>query len=334
MQQQQNIDKTITQLPRGFELRHPTRNDLAAIVDLFIADDIAQLGQARTTLSDVQAMLSAPDIEMARDSWLVLSPEGRPVGFTLLRQNAHVQFDVRGTVHPDYRGRGIGRLLLQRAEERAREQLPAATPGARVTIGCWAKSTNSAKQHLLERRGFRHIRQFWIMHISLSEPPAPAQLPAGITIQTMEPGMERAVHQAAEDGFADHWSYLPLSFEQWQQREMTRETFDPSLWFLAMDGDSIAAINLCANEAGEGWVNDLAVLRPWRRRGLGLALLQHAFREFYARGLREVYLNVDAQSLTGATRLYTRAGMRVARTSNVYEKELRAGRELSTQYLE
>jgi ribosomal protein S18 acetylase RimI-like enzyme len=78
-------------------------------------------------------------------------------------------------------------------------------------------------------------------------------------------------------------------------------------------------------------VNSLSVRRPWRRRGLGLALLQHAFGEFYRRDTMTVALGVDAQSLTGATRLYERAGMHVDRQYAVYEKELRPGRELCTQ---
>lgn len=58
------------------------------------------------------------------------------------------------------------------------------------------------------------------------------------------------------------------------------------------------------------------------------------FGEFFKRGIRNVYLGVDAQSLTGATRLYERAGMHVIRQYNSYEKELRAGKELSTQFVE
>ena len=78
-------------------------------------------------------------------------------------------------------------------------------------------------------------------------------------------------------------------------------------------------------------MNSLAIRRQWRRRGIGLAFLYHAFGEFYRREIHNVYLGVDAQSLTGATRLYERAGMHVVRQYNTYEKELRAGRELSTQ---
>ena len=80
-------------------------------------------------------------------------------------------------------------------------------------------------------------------------------------------------------------------------------------------------------------MNSLSVLRPWRRKGLGLALLHHAFGEFYRRGYHKAALYVDAQNLTGATRLYERAGMHIVRQFDKYEKELRPGIELSVQSL-
>jgi len=113
--------------------------------------------------------------------------------------------------------------------------------------------------------------------------------------------------------------------------------FDPTLWFLAMDGDEIAGISLCRPYAYDdpdmGFVNVLAVRRPWRKRGLGLALLRHSFNEFYRRGKRKVGLGVDAENLTGALRLYEKAGMHVHRQYNLYEKELRPGKEISVQSL-
>jgi mycothiol synthase len=42
---------------------------------------------------------------------------------------------------------------------------------------------------------------------------------------------------------------------------------------------------------------------------------------------------VDATSLTGATRLYEKAGMWVYRQWDTYEKELRPGRDLMTQHV-
>jgi mycothiol synthase len=89
-----------------------------------------------------------------------------------------------------------------------------------------------------------------------------------------------------------------------------------------------------AEDPEMGWLFGLGVRRPWRRRGLALALLHHCFGELYRRGRRKVSLGVDAQNLTGATRLYERAGMHIQRQHHQYEQELRPGRDLSTQSLE
>jgi len=71
-----------------------------------------------------------------------------------------------------------------------------------------------------------------------------------------------------------------------------------------------------------GWIASVGVRKPWRRRGLGLALIHHAFSEFWRRGERKVGLGVDAENQTGATRLYERPGMHAAFDAVVYEKRL------------
>ena len=48
------------------------------------------------------------------------------------------------------------------------------------------------------------------------------------------------------NAFADHWDFHEQSFEQWRRWQRDREFFDPTLWFLALDGDEIAGFALCA----------------------------------------------------------------------------------------
>jgi ribosomal protein S18 acetylase RimI-like enzyme len=110
--------------------------------------------------------------------------------------------------------------------------------------------------------------------------------------------------------------------------------------FVVLDGDQVAGLCLCQptvdDEPGMGWVTTLGVRRPWRRQGLGTALLLHSFGEFYRRGIFKAGLGVDAESLTGATRLYTNAGMRPepGKQWSLYEKELRPGVDLRTLSVE
>jgi ribosomal protein S18 acetylase RimI-like enzyme len=109
------------------------------------------------------------------------------------------------------------------------------------------------------------------------------------------------------------------------------------MWFLAMNGEAAVALALCAKWDHEnrefGHVNSLGVLRPYRKRGIGLALLHHAFGEYYRRGKRGVALGVDAENLTGALGLYKKAGKHVHRQYDLYEKELRPRVEIGVESL-
>ncbi len=155
---------------------------------------------------------------------------------------------------------------------------------------------------------------------------------------------ERAVLRAVREAFRDHWGYVEHPFEddyqQWMHMLKDDPDFDPSLWFLAVERDEIVGTSLCRlkarDDAEMGWVGTLGVRRAWRRQGIALALLQHSFKEFYRRGKRKVGLGVDAQSLTGATRLYEKAGLHSdpERQFSIYEKELRPGEDISTQSVE
>ena len=97
---------------------------------------------------------------------------------------------------------------------------------------------------------------------------------------------------------------------------------------VAWDGDQIAGFSQNRFRMGVGWVGTLGVLKPWRKKGLGLALLRTSFAEFYKRGMKTIGLGVDASNKTGATRLYQGAGMRIASEFVTFEKELRPGKAL------
>ncbi|MBZ0310602.1 MAG: GNAT family N-acetyltransferase, partial [Anaerolineae bacterium] len=193
--------------------------------------------------------------------------------------------------------------------------------------------------------GLQPFGQSWIMLIEFDSAPPFQKMPDGISLRTHRHPQDLSLtYQATRDSFQDHFGYVEEPFEQglerWRHYVEGDEQFDESLWFLAIDDSTgaIAGISLCRLEAHhaseQGWVSTLGVCRPYRRRGLGLALLQHSFAELWNRGKQKVSLGVDASSLTGATRLYERAGMHVDRQMTQYEKELRPGVEISTTSVE
>lgn len=135
------------------------------------------------------------------------------------------------------------------------------------------------------------------------EPPAPVW-PEGITVRTFIPGQDdRAVFETIEEAFE-------APFEHWDEIYTYREDFDPTMWHLALAGDKVVGALLCVPVPAMGWVDMLGVRRPWRKKGLGMALLLQAFRDLYRRGLRQIALSVGAQNATGAQKLYERRNAR------------------------
>ena len=135
--------------------------------------------------------------------------------------------------------------------------------------------------------------------------------------------------QAMREAFRGHWGYVERPFEDefqdWMHLLDTPDV-DPALWFVAVDGNEIAGTSFgyatMAEDPELGWIWGMGVRRPWRRRGLALALLQSCFGALYRCGKRKVGLAMDAQNLS-ATCLYEKAGMHVDRQYMVYERELR-----------
>lgn len=185
-------------------------------------------------------------------------------------------------------------------------------------------NTDDAIKGLLEARAYRLIRHFYRMRIELGGDMPEPYWPEGMTVRSATPADAKTVYEAHQESFEDHWEFSRRPFEEWEHWLM-REGFDPTLWFMVEDGQQLAAVALCREHEGEeglGWVSVLGVRKQWRRKGLGRAMLLHCFHEFRRRSFHAAALGVDAESLTGANRLYESAGMHVVRQSDVYEKVL------------
>ena len=313
----------------GLTLRRPTLADVDDVVALYNLHDRLEFGVDDTDATELLDAWRQQD--MARDLWLLADPAGALIGSIEVHHRRGVHVELWVLVHPDWRRRGIGSRLAEIGEARAAELLERAPEGTRVTLEGWVNARSDGARAFAAGRGYVATRTFWRMRIDLGEePPAEPAWPEGLRVRTFDPSRDAlATWKAAEEAFADHWGHVPVSFAEWSRRT-EGDLFDPELWFLAVDeaSDEIAGTSLCSRYLDLGWVGTLAVRRQWRGRGLGEALLRHSFAAFHRDGRRTVALGVDADSLTGATRLYERAGMRVDRAHELWTKVLREGRVL------
>jgi mycothiol synthase len=302
-------------VPAPLRARQVTPADLGAITDLYIAANLADLGRVDADADDVESIWRWPDFDLAADAALVVGQDGRPAGYAWVHRGVH-QGGATSTadlvVAPEWRGRGVGRALLDWLVARARAQ--AAGHGVATTVHLDALGGDQAAARLLGRAGFTATRQTLRMTVDLAAGVEPAAWPAGVTTRAMTEADGRAVHALVQAAFADVEGWTPRPYEQWASFTLERGGFDPGLCVLALAGGELAGATVnqrFADDGGdEGFVQYLAVARAWRRRGLGRALLLASFGRMAAAGVPMASLYVDADNSTGATRMYERAGMR------------------------
>jgi GNAT superfamily N-acetyltransferase len=331
------------EMENGFSARAATLEDIEVLTDLVNEYWEALTGIVKFSIDELKNLFSTPGFDMESSLQVVLSPQEEIVacGLVLDLSNPPVHPNVYGCVRQEYEGGRLGTKILNWAEKRAAQAIERCPDQARVSMYVQTAPSHQATVHLLEKQGLIPVRYSWFMMKDLNETPPKPNLPEGIQIQTFANynHLETIVN-AVDEIFEDHWGHVDHSDDaerlaRYRHQIENDPDFDPSLWILAMDGEEIAGLSLCNPKLGTDWetgmVEPLGVRRPWRRKGLGLALLQYTFGEFLKRGYKQVALSVDTQNLSGATRLYKKAGMRVAREFVVYEKELRAGEEISKQ---
>lgn len=313
----------LPRLPEGYAVRPPVRDDAPALVDLLSAIDIETTGTSDITLNDFLGDWEGIDLET--NAILIAGPNGSPAAYADMDMRGDVVFFIYGYVHPFQRGKGLGSYLVAWGENRARELAASAQEGARIVSRLYINEKATPARDLLASRGYEPIRVTYTMAIDLDRKPQTPVWPEGITIRTFVPGVDdQAAYEAYEEAFADMWQRPRGTFEQFLSKTR-RPYFDPKLWFLAMDGDEIAGTLFSDDIDGKGWIEIVGVRRPWRGRGLALALLHQAFGAFLSQGVTHVGLSVDAQSPTGAPRIYERAGMHLDQSFIIYERELRPG---------
>ncbi|MEV8527146.1 GNAT family N-acetyltransferase [Streptomyces sp. NPDC052000] len=295
-------------LPPGYRARPTTADDLGDIHHLVTACERELYGQVHTDLGRIAADLARPGLAPELDTRQIHDRAGQLAARAWVNRRSEVD------VHPEHRGRGLGGALLGWAEARARQ-----TGSTRIVQTVPDNDTNAVA--LLRSRGYEPMVTEWLLEFFMPEEPTVPEPPAGITVRPFSPGDGHDAYQVVEDAF-DEWQQRRQSYQEWARHTVERPTFAPAMSALAFaDGQLVGvALSLDLPDTGEGYIEQVAVRRDHRNRGIARLLLRTAFRSFHQQGRQVCTLGTHSE--TGALNLYLSVGMGVRHSSTVFQKNL------------
>jgi mycothiol synthase len=316
----------------GFRMRPPQDEDAEEVAAFSNEETVAVLGVPVIDADWLRGRWTAPGVDRDRDLAVVESPQRKLCGFLSVEaEPPFTEVFALGIVAPAFHGLGLGAAIVSDNERRAERFAALADPNARVVVHAGALADEPRVGALLSSRGYREVRRFELRRVDFAGDPPPPRAVEGISLRGFRPEEARQLYEAHVEAFADHWGEGEETYEDFRHHLLDVPEYDAGLWFVAWHGDELAgyvgAHENSREDPSRGYIALLGVRRPYRRRGLGEALLLQAFGTLYARGRRGADLHVDTDSLTGATRLYARVGMTAHPRFATWEKELRPARD-------
>jgi mycothiol synthase len=285
-------------------------DDVPALLALFHTYDRRFFGEPLMEADDVEAELSAPDLDLAADTVGMRSRDGTLVagGFVTSRGLLEVKY-AKGWDSPE-----LQRRLVDFGENRGRER------GLDTVFQFIADADTEGADRLLGR-GYRLAYTAWILRLDPETPIRGRELPPGYAVRPFTLDDAEATFAVVRDAFGE-WDTAPeRTFESWRAHTLDRPHVDPSAFRVATHQGEVIGAAIVFDSADEAWVAQLAVARPHRGRGVAQQLLADTYAAARARGLSHAGLSTDTR--TGALDLYRRLGMRVLFTLNNYNLPLR-----------
>jgi len=226
----------------------------------------------------------------------------------------------------EYRRRGVGRALAEKAIESLRER-------GMQTIEAGAVMDKPEAIKLWESMGFQSVRVFSLMKSSLESIPSDIGENKEVTLQTYQKGsMEdlKLLNWLSNEAFREHYNYRPDSVEETRYFLEQDPIFSEQEWFFTLLSDKpIGYVGVGVDEkfneekgTKAGWILSIGVLKSHRLKGIGTRLMIEGMKTLKAKGMTEALLGVDDQNPTKAIKLYEKVGFQASRKDIAYQKML------------
>ena len=294
--------------------------DLAAVLDLVAASDVAVLGHTDFAVEEIEADLRREDLEAY--GWY----DGDAlVGYGWVsRVESTERVELDAYVRPGHDTR-LGAEILAFLEERGLALVAEVGHDAALfDIGVYRQ--DEATRSWLSDRGFTTATSFVRMRIDLDGPVAVPDPAPGVVVRRLardDGEGARVAYDVNEASFTEHFGHVPTSFESFRARLTEKGDDWSEIWLADLEGEAVGVLvgtRQFAEDENAGYVRLLGTLPAARGRGVGKALLRTYFDVAQCAGRTAVLLHVDVANVTDALRLYESVGMRPVLTIDAWTK--------------
>ena len=320
-------------LPAGCTARPMRADDIPVLAELLTAAEAVDDTGVHESAEDLTEFWVNDLVDLAQDTRVVATADGELVAWAtaIAPPTFRDAFGVHleGRVHPRWRGRGIGRALLEwqlaRGAEVHAQRHPEAP--ARLTVTAYTSMPDLAA--MLGRAGLEQVRWFFHMSRPLTDLPAERTV-EGVELVAFSWDRDDEVRRAHNAAFTEHYGSSERDPASWAAWFTGQSQFRPDLSVLAVqDGAVVAYVLAYVSETSvavtgerETYFGQIGVLPGARGRGLSKAAIVRALRVAAGRDCQVAGLQVDSDNGSGALGLYEGLGFRTSRTEVSWSRQV------------
>jgi mycothiol synthase len=306
------------------------------------AGPVAGLLAAAEAVDDTGALKSPEDLvewwvhefaDLEQDGRVVLTGDGAVVGYatTIAPPTFRDAYGVHleGRVHPEWRGRGIGRALLAWQLERGAQLHAERHPEAPARLTATVHTTMPSLEALARRARLEQARWFLHMERPLTDLP-PLRQVEGVDLVPFSWDRDDEVRAAHNAAFTEHYGSSERDEVSWQVMFTGQRSFRPDLSVLAIAEGAVVGYALsyvseasaAASGVRESYFGQIGVVPTARGRGLSKAVIIAALHTAAADDCQTAGLEVDRENVSGALGLYQGLGFNTHRTQVSWSRHL------------
>jgi mycothiol synthase len=284
-----------------------------------------EVGMRQITPEEFRALEKAPEFDSKGRFMAELN--GQIVGII----HAHVdklRTEKKGFIRafgviPEFRGKEIEEKLADTAIRELKMR-------AMEVIQAWATATREDRIQLWETLGFKLVRKFSLMRMNLSEVPSNIGENQEVVLEPLRKNSDEDLQRLNwldNECFKEHFNYRPSTLERTTYFLQEDPFFKEQAWFFAIFNEkSVGYVGAgidekynTDNNTKSGWILDIGVLKPYRRRGIGTRLMLQGLETLKSKRMTTAMLGVDDWNVTKAMKLYEKVGFRVVKKDLTYE---------------